>query len=171
MSNVVPSASSPSDPCPPQRRGARAWRRASRIGLVLASLGVLAWWVADRVAPDISYALLGGDPFASRAFDRGRWLAGGSRRRAGMARDVVARHLRTGMSRAAVVDLLGPPLASLSGTDPGGLVLPGAETLAYGLGNWSLYSPAGPGSAYDDAFLYIHLDTAGRVIGARVTGY
>jgi hypothetical protein len=87
-----------------------------------------------------------------------------------MARDAL-RHLATGLLPAAGVrELLGEPQPVAR--DPRGPVdvygnrLEHSETWSYYLGSWSGVGPYG----FDDAFLYVHFGSDGRVAAAEITG-
>jgi len=81
-----------------------------------------------------------------------------------MARSAIRRHLTVGLAEPQVVALLGKPDEIRNVEDPGGHKLPGSQTYSYYLGSWSVYG-------FDDAFLYVHLDAAGRILSAEVNGY
>lgn len=86
-----------------------------------------------------------------------------------MARDAL-RHLPVGMPAAEVRKLLGEfrPVDR----DPRGAVdvygnrLDHPETWKYYLGNWSGIGPY----SFDDAFLYVHFNSDGKVAAAEITG-
>jgi hypothetical protein len=109
------------------------------------------------------------DPFDTRPFDPAVWAVADANDRGPMARDAI-RHLPPGIPAARVRELLGEsqPVAR----DPRGPVdvygnrLQYPETWAYYLGSWSELHPY----SFDDAFLYVHFDSDGRVVAAEVTG-
>jgi hypothetical protein len=104
------------------------------------------------------------DPFSELTFSPAKWAQAGFDERAGMARDLIRHHLPIGTSRAKVEELLGPPAHVLAANGPRGKSVLGAETYSYYLGSWSMYG-------MDDAFVYVHFDAAGKVLGAEITGY
>ena len=121
---------------------------------MLLLLAIAAWVVTDWL-----------DPFDDESFNATAWASCTTdESRAAMARDLVRNHLRTGMPRSDVTALLGSPIVLHGPTDAGGNPLRGDETYAYYIGQWSLYG-------FDDAFVYVHLNAAGRVIGAEINGY
>jgi MYXO-CTERM domain-containing protein len=105
------------------------------------------------------------DPFDDRGFVAGEWRNSDPLGRASMARDLVRRHVRAGMTAADVERLLGrgKEQQGIKGVDPYGNRMPGAATWAYYLGSWST-------AGWDDAFLYVHFDKSGRVIRAEIQG-
>ena len=122
--------------------------------LLLAAAAIGTWALYDW-----------SNPFNDARFEPGGWTGAASdEARAPMADDLVDNHLRKGMTRAEVVSLLGAPMVLTGDCDSGGNALPGSETLSYSLGSWCEFG-------YDDAYLYVHLDAAGRVMEAEVTGY
>jgi len=136
-------------------------RRTRKIVLaVCAAAGVLslvaasAWLLIDRL-----------DPFNDAPFTAIDWMnCRTDEARASMARDLVRNHLPKGMSEAEVVALLGEPGVLQGGTDTGGNRVLGTKTYFYYIGTWSL-------QGFDDAFVYVHLDSDSKVISAEVTGY
>ena len=113
------------------------------VGIVLW-ISLVRWW----------------DPFDDDAFTPTAWVAD----RAPTARDLVKNHLRLGTLRVQVESLLGRPDEVVTGEDAGGTRVPGTETYKYSIGSWPMYG-------YDDAFVYVHLDANGNVIGAKIDGY
>lgn len=114
----------------------------------------------------VTYAVRGNplDPFDDRRFSTSAWRTTSADGKAPMARSAIRDHLRPGLSQAELVALLGEPGARLTGKDAGGNGLAGSQTYSYYLGSWSIYG-------FDDAFLYVHLDSDGRIISAEVNGY
>jgi hypothetical protein len=115
------------------------------------------------------------DPFAARRFDPESWSTADSKGRAAMARDAI-RHMPPGLPEAEITKLLGEagdviateklvgstpggPLPRFGGSAPAGSV----RTYSYYLGSWSNW-------AYDDTFLWVHVDNEGRVVAAVIGG-
>jgi hypothetical protein len=102
------------------------------------------------------------DPFDDRPFDPAVWAAADSHDRGPMARDAI-RHLPFGTPAARVRELLRAPepLPGVPGSpvDGFGHRLEHPEKWSYYLGSWSALGPYG----IDDAFLYVHFGTDGRV--------
>lgn len=120
-----------------------------------------ARWVILRQAPEAGTKVRRGsvvqlaaldisDPFAGRRFDRRVWLANPTcvldNPRGRMANDLLERYLREGMSRARVVELLGPADGDRKGID-------------YPVGVWS-------GFRLDCDFLHVEFDANGRLTRA-----
>lgn len=82
-----------------------------------------------------------------------------------MAGDAIRGHLRSGMAKAKVQQLLGPGQEQfrIQGIDSYGNPMPGDHTWYYYLGSWSVYG-------LDDAFLYVHFDADGHVVSAEIDG-
>ena len=129
-----------------------------RLGIIVV-LCVLA-------LPAAIYAVIGNplDPFDNRTFSAAAWRNGDREARARMARSAVRRHVVAGLSEQQLVALLGAPDDVLTTADPAGNSLPGTRRYEYYLGSWSTYG-------FDDAFLYVHLDAANRVMSAEIDGY
>lgn len=106
------------------------------------------------------------EPFNDKVFEHQVWIQGGSER-IPMARNVINRVVRAGMTRSEVTDILGPEEYIEEGQDSGGNIMRGAKSLAYPLGSSSATSLKG----MDNAFIYIHLDDEGNVIGQEIAGY
>jgi hypothetical protein len=138
--------------------GRERLRRFFLIASVICLIAVLAMGVV--------FAIIGNpfDPFAKHQFSTETWRTGDTKTRAGMARDAIRRHLNQGLNEQQVTSLLGKPGDVISGIDNGGHKLPGVKTYSYHLGCWSGYG-------LDDAFLYVHFDAGGLVVGAEVSGY
>jgi hypothetical protein len=87
-------------------------RMARKLGWLLVAVGLCGLFalcpLSKPFAPvfDSRYVPANNDPIP---FDRDRWLAGKARHRVGMAHDLVNRTALDGMSRAAVVAMLGEP--------------------------------------------------------------
>jgi hypothetical protein len=92
------------------------------------------------------------DPFDRLSFSATTWAQRAPRGRAPMARDLIHRHLPSGLPSAQVKTLLGPPSEAID------------DRYEYYLGSWSSYG-------YDDAFVYIYLDKSGKVKRANLVGY
>ncbi len=121
----------------------------------LVTFGVLLLWVFTRWF----------DPFDDKHFRPSDWNRSSNEVRAGMCDDLISNRLQPGMTESEVVSLLGKPEESLTGeTDGGGNRLIGDETYSYYIGSWSGYG-------LDDAFLYVHFDSSGKVLTAEVNGY
>jgi hypothetical protein len=121
---------------------------------------------AGIAAVVVVYCLMGNpfDPFDDSRFSVEAWRSADPKSRARMARDVIRHYLTPGTTEERVTSLVGKPDEVIEGADAGGHWLPGARSYSYRLGSWSLYG-------FDDAFLYIHIDRAGKVIVAEVTGH
>lgn len=109
------------------------------------------------------------DPFDDAPFASATWKQVKSKvLRAPMSRDLINNHLPQGMSKAEVLELLGPPIKEIR--NPGENVFNGSKKYAkyasmmYGIGSFSEYG-------YDDAFVYVYLDKSDEVIGAAISGY
>jgi hypothetical protein len=76
-----------------------------------------------------------------------------------MARNLVEQHLKSGMGRAAVINLLGRPDRFYY--DPPARSTDGSETLNYGLGTCS-------GFRIDNDYLTIEFDASGRLVRAWI---
>ena len=125
------------------------------VAVGMCALTVIVIWCAIQFS----------NPFNARAFSAAEWRTGDINARGSMARSAVRDHLRPGLAAADVVALLGKPGQVLTGAkDIGGNRLSGVKTYSYSIGNWSL-------GGMDDAFLYVHLDSADRVIEAEIRGY
>jgi hypothetical protein len=105
------------------------------------------------------------DPFDDRPFDPAVWATGDEVERGPMARDAI-RHLPSGLPAARVRELLSEPQLVPAGGDRWGMRPRQAETWSYWLGCWSGLGPYG----FDDAFLYVHFGSDGRVVAAEITG-
>jgi hypothetical protein len=109
------------------------------------------------------------DPFDDLPFDPAGWAAADAHDRGPMARGAI-RHLPPGTPATRVRELLGEPQPvardSRGPVDIYGNRLEHPETWAYDLGSWSGLGPYG----FDDAFLYVHFGSDGRVVAAEVTG-
>jgi hypothetical protein len=133
----------------PTNRG-RTW--AILIVLILAGVGWRAWFY---------YSLFPPSPVEPKAFSsadwkelgRPRFLRGQPRRRY-MAEDLLANHHLENMSRAEILDLLGPP-------DPGGFH--SRDSVPY-IFSYYLY----PGTV-EDWWLVVQFDVADLVIDASIT--
>jgi hypothetical protein len=113
-----------------------------------------------------AYLIVGNplDPFDNRSFSPARWKTADETGRARMARSAT-QFIAIGTSSSQVVSWLGDSYSVDDGPeDDGGHKLPGKQTFKWGLGSWSTFG-------YDDAFLYVHFDAAGRVVGSQVNGY
>ena len=121
--------------------------------IAFAVAAIVVWATADAI-----------DPFNDAAFHEQAWKQWRNDERRPMARAVVKLASQPGMTRNSITQLLGPPTV-LNGEDAGGNLLPGVETLSYYIGNGGLFD------GMDDAFVYIHLNTAGEVIDASIEGY
>ena len=107
------------------------------------------------------------DPFSDQRFEPKRWAqAKAAKDRAPMARDLIRSHLRIGLSREQVVDLLGRPQQVWQKNGRVGYRVKGNSTYAYYIGSWS-FSRRG----YDDTFVYVHFDGAGKVREAEINGF
>ena len=123
--------------------------------VVFVATGVAAWSAMDWM-----------DPFNDMSFSPAAWAQRSYEDRAPMARDLVRHHLPAGLAQIQVESLLGQPDDVLVGPeDSGANRLPGVETYEYGIGSWSLHQ------GFDDAFVYVHFDASGHVIGAEINGY
>jgi hypothetical protein len=124
--------------------------------LVLVTLAIYTW---------IGNPL---DPFDDDRFSRDAWhsatIAYDWDSRARMSRDIIRRVVRPGTSEKEVITLLGEPDRVSDRRGPGGEPLPGIHIYEYKLGNWMF-------QRMDDAFLYVHLDTSGRVVRSEIYGY
>jgi len=121
----------------------------------LVAFGIVLLWLFGRWF----------DPFDDKYFRSSDWNASSDQVRAGMCDDLISNHLQPGMTASEVVSLLGKPGKSLTGeTDGGGNRLIGHETFSYYIGSWFGYG-------FDDAFLYVHFDSSGKVLTAEVNGY
>jgi hypothetical protein len=102
------------------------------------------------------------DPFEGRPFDSAAWAAADVDGRAAMARGAI-RCLPAGMPEAKIEALLGKTdveeTVRLTASRPPGAV----RTYSYYLGCWS-------GIYYDSTYLWVHVDTEGRVIAAVIGG-
>ena len=105
-----------------------------------------------------------GNPFNNQSFSRKAWLKAQHRQRAPMAQDLVRNHIPRGMTGNGIVALLGQPDHIWKKTDGVGYRVKGNRTYAYWLGSWSMQS-------YDDAFVYVHFDDAGRMQTSEVNGF
>lgn len=94
------------------------------------------------------------DPFDDDRFIHSVWIRSAPSDRAGMARDVIANHIRHGMTEEGVEAMLGTPDNALP------------NTYAYSLGQLDGLTYAG----WDDALLHVHFDAERRVVTAEVTG-
>jgi hypothetical protein len=120
------------------------------VALAIAFLRALTGWI---------------DPYNDERFRPTDWRSSSPEVRARMCRDLLSNHLRAGMTKANLVSKLGDPDEILIGTtDAGGHRLTGHETYSYYIGSWSAYG-------YDDAFVYIHFDSIGKVQSAEINGY
>src|SRR5262245_39756515 len=129
----------------------------------LRSLFAATALVAIGVATSVSlYHLI--DPFGELAFSSDQWAQGDLGHRARMARDLVRHYLPVGASRAQVEGLIGPPDKTLSASGPQGSSVRGTQTYSYYLGSWS-------NQGMDDAFVHVHFDAGGNLLGAEITGY
>ncbi len=126
--------------------------------LTLAAIAFVAIGLATRFAMDWL------DPFDDTSFTTAAWTTLTPNSRAPMARDLIRNHLPSGLSRAQTEALLGAPDDILSGVDSGGNRLRGTETYSYSIGSWSMHG-------FDDAFVYVYLDSNGNVIGSEINGY
>jgi hypothetical protein len=143
-------------------------------------LGVIAFLIALTAAAGLlvcGHILINGpDPFAARRFDPEAWSTADSKGRAAMTRDAI-RHLPAGLPESEITKLLGEagdviateklvgstpggPLPLFAGSAPAGSV----RTYSYDLGSW------GPSRGYDSTFLWVHVNSNGRVVAAVIGG-
>jgi hypothetical protein len=139
---------------------------AKRSRIQYNSRTLLVAVAAVVIAIALLQALVGWiDPYDNFRFVPNDWKTASPEVRAQMSRNLVSNHLHTGMTKANLVSTLGEPDEILTGkTDAGANSLPGSETYSYYIGSWSAYG-------YDDAFVYIHLDSTGKVQRAEINGY
>lgn len=120
-------------------------------GIILAL--VLMGGVAVVVSPDLrlaACAVFGNDPFNDRVFDEDLWKHSAdtedvSNPRGPMVDDLIANHLRPGMTRQEVTALLGDPDFDTKG-----------DVATYYLGHWS-------GLRWDPDVLECHFGAAGEL--------
>lgn len=116
------------------------------------------------------YAFIGNplDPFDNCRFSAEKWRAATREydvdTRAKMARDLSERLIRPGSSESEVVALLGAPDHVEEGKDPGDMRSSGARFYKYDLGSFPWYG-------FDDAYLYVDLDSQDRVVACKIDGY
>ena len=138
------------------------WKRF--LGLLIVAAFLMAGAAAGLVAVD-RYL----DPFDDLPFSPAVWAIANPNDRGPMARDAI-RHLPAGTPQIRVRDLLGEPepVPGVAGSEVDGFGhrLEHTETWSYYLGCWSGIGPYG----FDDAFLYVHFGSDGRVVAAEVTG-
>jgi hypothetical protein len=104
------------------------------------------------------------DTYDVRPFDRAAWAAGGADERKRMTRDAL-RQLRPGLHEADVVAMLGKTNDDEPAMQAPQLVSRGVKkTLAYYLGS----NTSGP---LESRFLWVHLDTEGKVVFAEIGGF
>jgi hypothetical protein len=110
------------------------------------------------------YAAIGDplDPFDNRRFSAAAWKDATAQDRARMSRDLMLRHLKPGMSKAALVSLLGDPVHV---TPIYNMTTPAVSQLEYYLGSWTLYR------GMDHAFLCLELDPSDQLVASRIDGY
>jgi hypothetical protein len=123
-----------------------------------------AGWLLRSTALDFR------SPFDDAPFDAHLWQTGGRAIRAPMARAAIDR-MERGMTRAELLELLGEPDSERETRGYAGHFgerFPAAaiRTLRYELESSSRASAIG----LDDAFLYVHLDEAGNLVGGEIGG-
>lgn len=148
-----------------------SWIRFTRAHRRRPDRRTLLLYAALLLAPMMSIAgcliwLDRSDPFNQRPFDAQVWRSAPYDRnspRGKMTRDLIRHHLRSGMSRAEVVRLLGEPQEARRFAGSPLVEKPGyeqaREVLTYPLGAWS-------GFRMDMDLLDVAFDEQGRVIGA-----
>lgn len=95
------------------------------------------------------------DPFDGRRFTREEWRVADHQRRGLMCRSLITYHLKAGMGKPELLDLLGAP---------DGIDKKGSHTYEYDIGSW-------PMQGMDDAYLYVYLDWDDRVVRAEIDCY
>lgn len=123
---------------------------------ILIGCGATVLIVVAMLALFIAWMQGFNNPFNDRPFDRQVWLAMRDSEehdnpRGQMAQDIRKRHLKRGMTRKEVENLLGKPDLSSSSDNP----------WQYILGEWS-------GFRMDTDTLDVHFDERGRVSGTRL---
>ena len=104
------------------------------------------------------------EPFGKATFSAAAWRQADNEGRGTMSRDLMTRHLAVGMSEAQVTALLGKPGGVNRGDQLPADRLRGAFFYVYSIGSWSA-------GGMDDAFLYVHFDSAGRVMASEIYGF
>jgi hypothetical protein len=94
------------------------------------------------------------NPFNDEKFSITKWKGSSKRLRAKMAEDLIKNHLKPGLSRKQVIDLIGED----KNTDDG--------EVKYWLGSWSFTL-----NGYDDAFIFIKFDNNNKLVSAEINGY
>jgi hypothetical protein len=133
-------------------------RRRARSILLVVSLFAIG-------GATVFYGVIGNplDPFDDRRLDPEVWNSATPDVRARMSEDLVRHHLPEGMSESEVIALLGTPFS----VEDGASHTPrhaGTRHLLYDLGHWSW-------RGMDAAYVYVHLDGQGRLVGAEVYGF
>ena len=130
--------------------------RPQRIFLIIGVsvlAGVLLVWQLRSVGTFL-------DPYDDQPFSVAAWSAADETERAPMVRSVMKNYVRVDMTEDEVIGLLGE--AWIHETEHIGMIPPaGGRTYAYGIGH----------QTYDDTFLYVHFDAAGKVVGTEIGGY
>ena len=106
------------------------------------------------------------DPFDNKRFSKESWQRASAAydldSLARMSRDLINKHLQAGMSEAQIIELLGQPNDIQRGNKRDRSK--GVFSYRYYIGSWSL-------QRMDDAFVYIHFDSNGRVVDREIYGY
>jgi hypothetical protein len=116
--------------------------------VLLSGLAIRDWW----------------NPFNDMEFSKAEWKNRQWEERAPMVESLIEKHLKPGMSRGAIEELLGiPDDEDFSGRFGWSRKVP-VEKLIYEIGSWSL-------RGQDDNFLEVYLDSSGNMTRAQIGGF
>ena len=129
-------------------------RRTKRIRIIV-KIGILVVAVVGIISLIILSYPIWHNPFNDRTFDEEIWHAyhnslDSGNPRGNMADDLRKNHLRRGMAKEQVIELLGEPESEKS-----------SQLLEYNLGMWS-------GMGFDYDTLDIYFDSSGRLTETRI---
>jgi hypothetical protein len=102
------------------------------------------------------------DPFDDKRFSPEIWRTANEDLRARMCRDAIRRFIHPGLNESEVITLLGSPTDVQQDERRDRPI--GTRSYRYWIGSWSF-------QGMDDAFLYVHFDSEGRVVRAEIYGY